>query len=98
LLRKWSKTNGALNLPQRKYEQLGIPKISHETIYKWIWESKHTNTKKNRDYKYLYKELKHGKRGQKSGNIKNTRVGIPKRVHIMQHPVIVKERKRIGDL
>jgi IS30 family transposase len=90
---KWSP-----ELISKKHRQLVIPKISHETIYKWIWESKHTNTKENRDYKYLYKELKHGKRRQKRGNIKDTRGSIPNRVHITQRPAIVEERTRIGDL
>jgi IS30 family transposase len=81
---KWSP-----ELISKKHRQLVIPKISHETIYKWIWESKHTNTKENRDYKYLYKELKHGKRRQKRGNIKDTRGSIPNRVHITQRPAIV---------
>ena len=81
-----------------KWIQLDIPKISHETIYKWIWESKHTNTKENRAYKELYRELKHGKRRQKRGNIKDTRGCIQNRIHITERPAIVEKRKRIGDL
>ena len=90
---KWSP-----ELISKKGKQLGIIKISHETIYKWIWESKHTNTKSNREYKMLYKELKHGKRSQKRGNIKDTRGSISNRVHISQRPGVVEQRKRIGDL
>ena len=59
---------------------------------------KHSNTKENRDYKYLYKELKHAKRRQKRGNIKDTRVSIPNRVYITQPPEILEQRKRVGDL
>ena len=92
-LDKWSP-----ELITAKWLQLGIPKISHETIYKWIWQSKHTNTKENRAYKELYKELKHGKRRQKRGNIKDTRGCIQNRVHITERPAIVEKRKRIGDL
>lgn len=90
---KWSP-----ELVSAKCFQLGIPKVSHETIYKWIWESKHTNTKENRQYKDLHKELKHGKRRQKRGNIKDNRGGIVNRVHIRHRPAIVEHRKRIGDL
>jgi IS30 family transposase len=90
---KWSP-----ELISKKWEQLGIPAVSHETIYKWIWVSKHTNTIENRPYKLLYKELKHGKRRQKRGNIKDARGRIPNRVHISERPAIVEQRKRIGDL
>ena len=90
---KWSP-----ELISKKHKELAIAEISHETIYKWIWKSKHTNTKENLKYKDLYKELKHGKRRQKRGNIKDTRGGICNRVHIKERPAIVEERKRIGDL
>lgn len=90
---KWSP-----ELISKKWKQDNIPVVSHETIYKWIWESKHTNTKENKFYKGLYKELKHGKRRQKRGNIKDTRGAIPNRVHINERPSIIEMRKRIGDL
>jgi IS30 family transposase len=92
-LDKWSP-----ELISKKWEQLEIPEISHETIYKWIWESKHSNKKENLKYKELYKELKHAKRRQKRGNIKDTRGCIQNRVHITERPAIVAQRKRIGDL
>lgn len=98
IARKMRQDKWSPELISKKYEQLGIPEISHETIYKWIWKSKHTNTKENREYKELYKDLKHGKQRQKRGNIKDTRGRIPNRVHITQRPAIVEERKRIGDL
>lgn len=88
---KWSP-----ELVSAKCFQLGIPKVSHETIYKWIWESKHTNTKENRQYKDLHKELKHGKQRQKRGNIKDNRGGIVNRVHIRHRPAIVEHRKKLG--
>ena len=90
---KWSP-----ELISKKWKLNNIPVVSHETIYKWIWESKHTNTTENKDYKVLYKELKHGKRRQKRGNIKDTRGAIPNRVHINERPSVIEERKRIGDL
>ena len=92
-LDKWSP-----ELISKKWKKQKIPVVSHETIYKWIWKSKHTNTKENREFKELYKELKHGKRRQKRGNIKDTRGAIPNRVHISERPSIIEERKRIGDL
>ncbi len=92
-LDKWSP-----ELISEKWKQLGVPMVSHETIYKWIWESKHTNTVENRPFKLLYKELKHGKRRQKRGNIKDTRGAIPNRVHISKRPEVVEQRKRIGEL
>lgn len=90
---KWSP-----ELISKKWQQNGIPVVSHETIYKWIWESKHTNRLENRPYKTLYKELKHGKRRQKRGNLKDTRGAIKNRVHITERPAIIEKRERIGDL
>lgn len=72
--------------------------VSHETIYKWIWESKHTNRIENKPFKTLYQELKHGKRRQKRGNIKDTRGAILNRKHISERPAVIEQRKRIGDL
>lgn len=92
-LDKWSP-----ELISKKWKLLGIPVVSHETIYKWIWQSKHTNTLENRPYKVLYKELKHGKRRQKRGNIKDARGTIPNRTHISERPAVVERRERIGDL
>ena len=90
---KWSP-----ELISEKWKQQNILVVSHETIYKWIWESKHTNTKENRPYKTLYKELKHGKRKQKRGRIKDMRGAIANRVHITERAPIIEERRRIGDL
>lgn len=90
---KWSP-----ELIYQKWKQGHINVVCHETIYKWIWKSKLTNTKQNLPYKELYKELKHGKRRQKRGNIKDTRGAITNRVHITKRPAVVDQRKRIGDL
>ena len=77
----------------------GIPgMVSHETIYKWIWECKHTNLKLNKKYKRLYQFLRHGRRKRKRGNIKDRRGIIPNRVSIENRPKSVLERKRVGDL
>lgn len=76
----------------------GIEGVSHETIYKFIWNCKHTNKRENREYKNLYKQLKHGKRRRKRGNYKDSRGLIPNRVSIEKRPKIVDKRKRFGDL
>lgn len=71
--------------------------VSHERIYQWIWECKHTNLAENRPYKKLYEYLRHGKRRRKRGNRKDSRGIIPNRVSIEKRPKIVEKRIRIGD-
>ena len=71
---------------------------SHETIYQWIWDCKHSNRQENIEYKNLYTHLKHGKRRQKRGNIKDNRGIISGRIPISERPKIVENRERIGDI
>lgn len=71
--------------------------VSHERIYQWIWECKHTNLRENKEYKKLYEYLRHGKRRRKRGKIKDSRGTILNRVPIEKRPVIVSKRKRLGD-
>jgi len=66
--------------------------ISHETIYKFVWEDKAYGGK-------LYKHLRHkakpyNKRGSKSAG----RGLIPGRRDIDERPLIVNEKSRFGDL
>lgn len=75
-----------------------IAGVSHETIYKFILNCKHTNKRENRPFKNLYKQLKHGRRKRKRGNYKDSRGLIPNRVSIEKRPKVVDERKRFGDL
>lgn len=42
--------------------------------------------------------MKHGKRRQKRGNIKDTRGAILNRKNISERPAVIEQRKRIGDL
>ena len=71
---------------------LGLPTISHETIYRYVWEEKHKWGKP------LYKHLRHrGRRYNKRGSSYKTR-GIPGRVGIEQRPAVVDEKGRFGDL
>lgn len=81
-----------------QWEKDGIEGVSHETIYKFIWECKHSQKKKNRQFKNLYKLLKHRRRHRKRGNYKDSRGLIPNRVGIDKRPKIVEKRIRFGDL
>ncbi len=75
-----------------------IKGVSYETIYKFVWECKHSQKRKNKEFKNLYKLLRHRKRRRKRGNYKDSRGLIPNRVSIDQRPKIVEHRKRFGDL
>jgi IS30 family transposase len=72
--------------------------VSHETIYKWIWNCKHSNCRKDKVDEKLYKLLKHGHRKQKRGNRNDKRGNVPGRVFIDNRPQVVAKRKRLGDL
>ena len=72
--------------------------LSHEWIYQWIWECKHTNHQEDQEYKQLYTYLKHGKRRRKRGNRKDRRGIIPNRVSIEQRLQIINKRERLGDI
>lgn len=80
------------------WKREGIEGVSYETIYKFIWASKHENKRINYEFKALYKYLKHGKRRRKRGNYKDSRGLIPNRVSIEKRPKIVEKRKRYGDI
>lgn len=72
--------------------------ISHEWIYQWIWQCKHSHSRENRPYRDLFEYLCHGKRKRKRGNRKDSRGVIPHRTPIEQRPAIVSKRKRVGDI
>jgi IS30 family transposase len=66
---------------------LGLSPISHETIYRYIWEEKHKCRKP------LYKYLRHrGRRYNKRGSSYKSR-GLPNRVGIENRPSIVDDEK-----
>lgn len=68
-----------------------IEEISHETIYKYIWEDK-------RHGGLLYKHLRHqGKKYNKRGHKLAGRGCIIARIDIDQRPQIVEEKSRLGD-
>jgi IS30 family transposase len=81
-----------------QWKRDGVSGVSLETIYRFIWNCKHTNKRENKDYKALHKLLKHGKRKRKRGNYKDSRGLIPNRISIEKRPKIVNKRKRLGDL
>ena len=72
--------------------------VSHETIYKWIWDCKRSNRKETAEDKQLYLHLKHARRRRKRGNYKDNRGLIAHRVSIEKRPKIVDKRKRLGDM
>jgi IS30 family transposase len=72
--------------------------ISHEWIYQWIWNCKHSNRSEDKEGKHLYRYLKHRRRHRKRGNRRDNRGTIPNRVSIEQRPKIVNRRNRIGDI
>jgi transposase, IS30 family len=72
--------------------------VSHETIYKWIWQTKAGNKREDRQDKRLYKYLAHGRRRRKRGNRRDSRGLIPNRVSIEHRSPIVAKRNRIGDM
>ena len=66
--------------------------VSHETMYRWIWEDKR---KKGTLYQYLRRK---GKKCNKRGNSLAGRGYIPNRVDIEERPAIVDLKERFGDL
>ena len=80
------------------WKRESISGVSHETIYKFIWQSKFSNKKEHKDFKKIYKLLKHGKRRRKRGNYKDNRGLIPNRISIDKRSTLVGRRKRLGDI
>ena len=66
--------------------------VSHETIYRWIWDDK-------RKKGILYQSLR--RKGKKHNKRWNTHAGrgyIPNRIDIEERPSIVDLKQRFGDL
>jgi transposase, IS30 family len=72
--------------------------MSIETLYKWIWQSKHGNKASDKPYKKIYNLLKHGRRRRKRGSRQDSRGIIHHRVPIEKRPKIVQKRVRPGDI
>ena len=70
----------------------GVSCVSHETIYKYVWQDK----KKGGD---LYKHLRTlGKTYRKRGALKDKRGQIIGRIGIENRPIEVDQKQRFGDL
>ena len=69
----------------------GFAMVSHETMYRWIWEDKR---KKGALYQYLHRK---GKKYNKRGNALAGRGYIPNRIDIEERPAIVDLKERFGD-
>lgn len=66
-------------------------KISHETIYQWVWADKRTSGD-------MYKHLRHGlKKKRKRYGKNDSRGQIIDRVSIDNRPTIVDQKERVGD-
>jgi transposase, IS30 family len=75
-----------------KAKKDGIPIVSIERIYQYIWQDKRKGGK-------LYKHLRtKGRRYKQRGNINDNRGIIVGRVDIARRPAIVAAKERIGDL
>ena len=73
-------------------KKVGIPCVSHERIYQYIWEDKR---QKGNLHSHLRRQ---GRRYRKRGNKKDTRGLIVGRIGIDKRPKKVEDRKRFGDL
>ncbi len=91
--KKWSP-----ELISQKGTETGNCPVSHEWLYHWIWDCKHSNKQREKRFKKLYTHLKHGRRRRKHGNRKDTRGIIPDRTPISKRPKIVNRRTRLGDI
>ena len=59
---------------------------------------KKSNKREHKEYKTLHQDLKHHKRRQKRSKAHQNRGCIPLRKSIEERPVIVQQRRRLGDL
>ena len=72
--------------------------MSIESLYQWIWQSKHGNKAADKPFKKIHKLLRHGKRRRKRGSRKDSRGIIHDRVSIDKRPKVVKQQKRPCDI
>ena len=74
-----------------RLKKQGNEYVSHETIYKHIWADK-------KEGGFLFRHLRHkGKKYNKRCNKNSGRGCIPNRIDIDFRPLIVEEKKRLGD-
>jgi len=78
-----------------RWQVMGMPGVSHEAIYQWIWTAKHAGDPNDKN---LYKDLKHGTGKRKRGNRQDSRGKITGRTSPAERPEVVEERSRLGDI
>ena len=75
-----------------RFRSKGMAMVSHETIYKWIWDLK------ARGDKEMAEHLRHGgRRYAKRGNVYASRGIIKDRIDISERPAEVDAKDRFGD-
>ena len=72
--------------------------MSIESLFQWIWQSKHGNKASDKWYKKIYSHLKNGRRRRKLGSRNDSRGIYHDRVPIDKRPKVVKQRKRPCDI
>ena len=72
--------------------------MSTESLYQWIWQSKHGNKAADKPFKKIHNLLRHGKLRRKRGSRKDSRGFIHDHVPNDKRPKVVKQRKRQGDI
>lgn len=70
----------------------GDAMVSHETLYKWIWEDKRTGGDMHTHLRRQGRKYRH------RGAAKDSRGIIPNRVDIAEREAIVEMKERVGDL
>ena len=84
---QWSPEQISGWLKKQEYQEA----VSHETIYRYVWEEKKRGG-------LLYKQLRHrGKKYNKRGSKRAGRGCIPGRIDISERPDIVEKKIRLGD-
>lgn len=72
--------------------------VSAEWIYQWIWKMKFSHAKSDRQWRQLWRHLRHASRKKKRGRRTNQRGNIFDRVWIEKRPQSAQSRSRLGHL
>lgn len=95
LMREWKWSPELISRSLRLAEEV---MVSHERIYQWIWQCKHSHRGADQPYREAYRLLRHCRRRQKRANRKEKRGVIHGRIGIEQRPALVDKRDRPGDV
>lgn len=88
---EWSPEQISGRLRERPPASMAGRRISHESIYQYIYNSPKGN------YLYNYLRYKNAPRRQKQRERKSNKYFIPARISILERPEIINQRKRYGD-